>query len=300
MSQVAGLSYVVQVPTILHSLLKTKKSESVCSLFARYLDTFVYERYWRTTDVFDPETDGFKTLQLAKSMHRHIGKVMNASAEKHSTTTSIAPNVWVSQYDMVVTQLATYGVLLMYPQSCGLYHVTKEELYDIAYGWRVISYFLGIDDRFSLWADSLEKTQQLCHLVFDETYRPILESHDRNSVGAEMTDTIFESMTSVLGPFNAQILNKYWFHIFGIKSEVPLETWFDTFLYNFVLTTFGGVLKWKLAYKFMNWFIVREFVRKSQPEAIRKRIEELKVEEKNVKIRHVFDENVFELNKKTN
>ncbi|XP_037025661.1 uncharacterized protein LOC119067029 [Bradysia coprophila] len=299
-SGLVGLSYLVQLPTILPPLLYTKKSESVCALFTRYLDTILYVRHWQTTDIFDPETDGYKSLQSVRSFHRHINKVMNASAEKHSTPTSVAPNVWVSQYDMVVTQWAFYGLMLMYPKSCGLYHVTNEELYEIVYCWRVISYFLGIDDRFSLWADNFEKTQQLCHLVFDEVYRPILDNQDPNSYGAKMADDIFTSMSSVLGPFTAQVANKYWFRILGINREVPLKTWFETFLYNLVLITYSGAFKFNVVYKMMNWFVEYDIVRKTNPESKRKKVAELKEKEENMEVRYVFHENVFELNKKTN
>lgn len=158
-SGLVGLSFLVQVPTILPPLLFTKKSENVCALFTRYLDTLLHVRHWHTTDIFDPLTAGYKSLVSVRSMHRHISKVMNTTAGEHSNPSKIAPNVWVSQYDMVVTQWAFYGLQLMYPSACGLYHVTDNELYEIVYCWRVISYFIGIDDRFSLWAENLDKTQ---------------------------------------------------------------------------------------------------------------------------------------------
>lgn len=291
-----GLSYLVQLPTILPPLLYTKKSENVCALFTRYLDTILHVRHWHTTDIFDPTTEGYKSLASVRSMHRHINKVMNVTAEKHSTPTTVAPNVWVSQYDMVITQWAFYGLMLMYPKACGLYHITDDELYEIVYCWRVISYFIGIDDKFSLWADNLEKTQQLCHLVFDEVYRPVLANQNRESVGSKMADDIFTSMSSVLGPFSAQVANKYWFHILGIKTEVKLKTYFETFLYNLVLVTYGVAFRCNVIYKMMNWFVEWDIVRKTKPESKRKTLEKLREKEENMENRFVFDENVFEKN----
>lgn len=292
-SGLVGLSYLVQLPTILPPLLYTKKSENVCSLYSRYLDTVRHVRHWSTTDIFDPDTEGYKSLASVTSMHRHINNAMNAKAEQHTTPTKITPNVWVSQYDMVVTQWAFFGLMMMHPKACGLYHVSNDELYEVVYCWRVIAYFLGIDDRFSLWADNFEKTQQLCHLIFDEVYRPILENHEEGSVGSKMADDIFVSMASVLGPFTAQVANKYWFHVLGIKKDVRLRTWFESFLYNLLLATFGGVLKINIVYSMFNWFVEYDLVKKLKSETKRQTMEKLKEKAENTEIRYFFDDNVF-------
>lgn len=292
-SSLVGLSYVVQLPSILPPLLFTKKSENVCALFSRYLDTILHVRHWHTTDIFDSETDGYKSLASVRSMHRHINNVMNTTAEKYAKPTKVAPNVWVSQYDMVVTQWAFYGLMLMHPKSCGLYHITDDELYDVVYCWRVISYFLGVDDRFSLWAENLEKTQQLCHLIYDEVYRPILESQDEETVGKKMAEDIFTSIAPVLGPFTASVANKYWFGILGIKKKVALGTWFETFLYNLLLLTYKGMLKSQWVYSMFNWFMEWDILRKAKPEAKRRTAEKLKENAENTEIRFVFDEAVF-------
>lgn len=284
---------MVQLPTILPPLLYTKKSENVCALFSRYLDTVLHVRQWHTTDIFDPETEGYKSLASVRSMHRHINKVMNVTAEKYAKPTKITPNVWVSQYDMVVTQWAFYGLMIMYPKACGLYHVTDDELYEVVYCWRVISYFIGIDDRFSLWADNFEKTQQLCHLIFDEVYHPILENQNRESVGSKMAEDIFTSMSSVLGPFTADVANKYWFQVLGVKTEVILGTWSDTFLHKLLLLTYGGILKFKWIYSMFNWFVEYDILKKMKPEVKRQVTQKLKEKEENIQVRYVFDEDVF-------
>lgn len=288
-----GLSYLVQLPTILPPLLFTKKSENVCALFSRYLDTVLHVRHWHTTDIFDPQSEGFKSLAAVRSMHRHINKVMNATADKYSNPTKITPNVWVSQYDMVITQWAFYGLMIMHPKACGLYHVTDDELYEVIYCWRVISYFIGIDDKYSLWAENLEKTRQLCHLVFDEVYRPILENQNLESVGSKMAVDIFTSMASVLGPFTAEVANKYWFQLLGIKTEVRLRTWFETFLYNLLLITYSGAFRLNFIYSMFNWFVEYDILKKVKPEVKQKTAQKLKEKEENTEIRYVFDEDVF-------
>lgn len=287
------MSYLVQIPSILHPLLYTKKSENVCALFTRYLDTLLHVRNWHTTDIFDPETVGYKSLVAVRSMHRHINKVMNTIAEEHSTPPKISPNVWVSQYDMVITQWAFYGLQMMYPKACGLHHVTDDEIYEIIYCWRVISYFIGIDDRFSLWAENLNKTQQLCQLLFDEVYRPILGNQDKTSIGSKMADDIFASMAPVLGPFTSQVANKYWFEILGIKTDVVLGTWSETFTYNFLKLSYGGVLKLRPIYSMLNWYLESNIVKQATPERKRQNADKLKEKEENTEIRYVFSDNVL-------
>lgn len=292
-SAIVGLSYLVQLPTILPPLLYTKKSESVCALFSRYLDTLKYVKQWNETDIFDPESDGYKGLVAVRSMHRHINKVMNATAGVHSMPSSVAPNVWVSQYDMVITQWAFYGLLLMFPEDCALYHVTEEEIYEIVYSWRVISHFIGIDDRFSLWCENLDKTQQLCHLIFDEVYRPVLEKDDRESVGSKMAEDIFTSMTPLLGPYTGQVANKYWYKRLGIEKELPLKTWQETLFYNFLLIMYGCLLKFNFIYKTLNWFMKWNIDRQIGPEAKKKAENKLKLNEEYTEIRYTFDDEVF-------
>lgn len=293
MSSLVGLSYLVQVPTILPPLLFTKKSQSVCALFTRYLDTLLHVRHWQTSDIFDPESIGYKSLVSVRSMHRHINKVMNVSAKEHSNPPKITPAVWVSQYDMVVTQWAFYGLQMMHPKACGLYHITDDELYEIIYCWRVISYFIGIDDRFSLWAENLEKTQQLCNLMFEEVYRPVLENQDRSSVGSRMADDIFDSMAPVLGSFTSQVANKYWFEILGIKTEVVLATWYETYVYNLLKFAFQGLLKFNFVYSVLNWYLERNLEKQKTPEKRQENEEKLKEKPENSEVRYVFDDNVF-------
>lgn len=129
--------------------------------------------------------------------------------------------------------------------------------------------------------------------MFDEVYRPILENQDRTSVGSKMANDIFASLSSINGPFTAQVANKYWFEVLGIKTEVALETWSETFLYNLLKVAYGGVFKLKFLHSLTNWYMEWNIEKQAKPEKKQQIAEKLKEQPENMEIRYVFDDNVF-------
>lgn len=101
MSHLCGLVLVLQLPRGLAPLLATGNHDDVSRLFKRYLSTQQRVRSWYEEDPFDPETSAYKNLRTVRAMHQHVHRLMNG---KTGRDVGSSRNVWVSQYDMALTQ----------------------------------------------------------------------------------------------------------------------------------------------------------------------------------------------------
>lgn len=119
MASIPGLSWLVQVPNILAPLLFTGKSQSVCALFNRYLDTVIYVSSWFDTDIFDPTSEGHKTLAIVRNLHKHANKAVNAAHKDKNANHPHDGRVWVNQYDMAITQWAFIALEMLHPKVSG-------------------------------------------------------------------------------------------------------------------------------------------------------------------------------------
>lgn len=159
---------VLQLPDGLAPLLATGNSKNVPRLFRRYLSTMLHVKNWYETDVFDPQSKGYRSASAVRSMHRRIGEIMNTKFSKKIGQDKI----WANQHDMALTQWAFIGLVILYPKQCGLHPATKDELEDLNYFWRVIGHVMGIEDRFNLCDGNYDETYALHKLVLDKDYSP--------------------------------------------------------------------------------------------------------------------------------
>ncbi|KAI1289165.1 hypothetical protein HDE_08281 [Halotydeus destructor] len=254
-SHLCGLMFVVQLPHGLAPLLYTKKSGSVCSLFTRYIDTIIHVKRWYDSDLFDPSTEGYKSIRQVRSMHKHVASVMNAMPSNNNNgqnTESSDGRVWVSQFDMMVTQWAFIGLVLQHPEKCGLHRATQEDFAAIIYVWRVISYLIGIKDEYSMCLDSVEDTIKLSSLVYQEVYHPVLSAEVPPAPqGYEMARDIIKSLKPLLGNLQSEIFLKHWYEHLGVRQLVPLTSWWNVVTYysmqfhmNVVYYYFTSFYRW--------------------------------------------------------
>lgn len=257
-----GLIFVVQLPFGLAPLLYTQKSKSVCSLFTRYIDTVHHVRRWYEEDLFDDTSAGSKSLRQVREMHKHIAVCLNSRNGNNNIPMGQASNrIWVSQYDMVVTQWAFIGLIVMYPEKCGLHNSTEKEISAIIYAWRVIGYLIGIEDEFNLCSGNLKDTRQMCDIIFNEVYRPVLAAkYPPEPQGKEMALDIVKSMEPVLGKISGEVFHKYWFEFLGIK-EVPLNNLRDWFSYFLMVLYNDYVFCIRPIYTFFGWLMYKSMTK---------------------------------------
>ncbi|XP_052121681.1 uncharacterized protein LOC113202178 [Frankliniella occidentalis] len=106
----------------------------------------------------------FSGCPISAAVRRDLGRRVSAACpgedtdgigEKHRGPPR---GVWMSQYDMSLTQWAFIGPVLQFPEQYGIGNATREELDGFVHLWEVFGYALGIDDRFNFCQGGLEAT----------------------------------------------------------------------------------------------------------------------------------------------
>lgn len=123
-------------------------------------------------------------------MHKNVNKMMNQKISVFEFAKKVLkeqdPNideatieqyvrhkdrVWVSMFDMAVVQWGVLGCAILEPRGGGFHGLTKQQMEDILYMWKVLSYKLAITGKFSIFEDvRYEKVYALCKLILEQEY----------------------------------------------------------------------------------------------------------------------------------
>ena len=179
-------------------------------------------------------------------MHNSIAKYMN---ENVKTSENI---LWLSQYQMGLTQWAFIGPLIMFPQKCGFYSKNLEALEHIHYMWKIIGYLNGIEDRFNICFGTLEETQALFKLIWEKTFKPNILSNLPPSIGFEMVKGIGETIKVNSLIYSRSAFLKYWYQVFEIPVENKLKGYKAKLKYKLIKFTFENICKFDSTRHFMN------------------------------------------------
>uniref|UniRef100_A0A6G1S9E9 Uncharacterized protein n=1 Tax=Aceria tosichella TaxID=561515 RepID=A0A6G1S9E9_9ACAR len=268
MSSGVGLLLLAQLKEILIPLLKTGRSRTVVDLYTRYSATIKYIKRCYETNIFDSTSDGWRYINIVRSMHQRTHSLMNSpecreELRKPDSEYVGDEYVWVNQYDMALTQFAFIGLFLLRPDKCGAYHVSELDMSNIVYYWRLLSYQLGIEDRFNLFVYSHDMSKQirLLELILDEFKQKLVTPRDET--GLAMARGIMLALEDLVTETTFNILEHHWFEVVSLTGNDKLapydgmgERWK---LFRFRLI-FGYLVKSELALKWVN----RMYKRKSE------------------------------------
>lgn len=225
LASTTGLISLVQIESILVPLLKTGRSRTVANLLDRYIDTALYIRKCYETDFYKNSSKGWESILLVRSMHQRVHKLMMAVERPAKIGFNSESDVlWVNQYDMVLTQFAFIGLFLLKPAKCGAYHATTEELSNVAYYWRLISYYFGIEEQFNLFSycDDLDKQLEYTKLVLDH-YNDLLSENQRKVVGTRMAEGIMLAFEDFNTESSFNILDHWWAKTISLSGRKRLK-----------------------------------------------------------------------------
>lgn len=166
--------------------------------------------------------------------------------------------VWVSQYEMALTQWAFIGVLMLYPKACASHGLTESDLNLLNYFWRVIGFLMGIEEQFNLASGSLEECRALYKIVLDREYRPVLSQTPHPApVGFEMAKGIVKALRPINPSLRWQTYLHYFYTVLEIPVEIPMKRWHKIryammkFMINYTLRVrflyafFNSILRWR-------------------------------------------------------
>ncbi|XP_018403425.1 PREDICTED: uncharacterized protein LOC108780274 [Cyphomyrmex costatus] len=154
-ASVLGLVLVFAVESILKVLLYTKRSNTTCSAFKRYIETILHIDNLYTYDSSDTDSKWYKSINTIRWHH-----TMSTRMTKKAGIGEIY------QRDMVLTQYAFLGYVFMVPRNLGL-KTTPEEDEAFNHFWRVNGYMLGITDKLNLCRKNAIETTELCFKIKD-------------------------------------------------------------------------------------------------------------------------------------
>lgn len=183
-------------------LILTGKSSTPYTAFKRYTSTGLRIRNWYTDNPWEKGTKAYNDIQTVKKMHAAVRKrLMKSDFETIDAATKIenpfcpsrdillkdfnetCPPEFVgqtpfmlirnpelnfikpkglNQADMALTQFGFCGLIILYPEYFGVFHVTDDDMEAFCHTWRGIGYLLGIDDEFNFCRGSLNEVRQRC------------------------------------------------------------------------------------------------------------------------------------------
>lgn len=267
----AGLLILLQIESILVPLLKTGKSRTVPGLFDRYLATIKYIRKCYETNFYDQTSEGWRYINMVRGMHKSIHRLM-----KEDSRLPEHQSVWVNQHDMALTQFAFVGLFILKPIKCGAYHVSRQDLADVTYYWRLLSYYFGIEERFNIFVYHEELDQQFKYMSLMLDHIKGLICARETKIGVEMAKGVVLAFENFTPESTFNILDHWWspdISLSGCKSLEPysLTERFKVILFLFY---FKVLFRSKLAMALMNWLYKKKldkFVASS--DKYRKRLE---------------------------
>lgn len=181
------------MPTLLVPVFATPTHSTVEKLFKRYLDTFVHLKKWYESDIFDKKSEGHKSIKKVNLLHKKVFRDVNPSDS--------TDKLFMTQFDMVVTQWSSVAPIILFPKQYGLHHVTDDDLMAVAHHWRAIGHTLGIVDKFNCCAGSLAEAQYFCKLILEHDVLPNVRKDDPESspLGLKMASSLAQAMNCLTG-----------------------------------------------------------------------------------------------------
>lgn len=206
LSSSTGLILLLQLESIVIPLLRTGRSRTVVDLYDRYVATVRYIRNCYESKFYEQDSLGWRNIVLVRSFHTRVHELMKKD-QKYKREGS---EIWVNQYDMSMTQFAFIGLLFTNPIKCGAYHITTEELMDVTYFWRLLSYYFGIEDRFNLFVYHDTPALQIDYMKLILSYTNDLLASSRMPVGTRMAEGFMLAFEDFTTESTFNILDHWW------------------------------------------------------------------------------------------
>ena len=217
-------------------------------------------------DFTSPQGTGFKSLLAVRKMHTNVADQMNRRVPREQG------HLWLSQYDMVIAQFATFALFIIAPSKYGVHGEERQQLVTSAAIdlWRVIARGLGVKDEYNLCTGTHEEAVQLAHVIFKQVYLPLLQSGGCRT-GVRMSyDMVksFETIMIVKHSYDPMLLSlcetfnvpeKHWPKLTSLRDKIIYQvlkyffslrsSFFLTYLSSFAWKVFARLERRRLQYR---------------------------------------------------
>ncbi|XP_025017900.1 uncharacterized protein LOC107368433 [Tetranychus urticae] len=225
-SHLSGLSMVVHIPSILATLLATGKSRTLGDIFTRYLGTLSHVITWYEGDIWNQNDAAHKSLITVRRMHSNVASRMNpprSGKNYHSNDHySNDRQIYLSQYDMALTQFGFIGLIILHPKQVG-FPENSQDLVGLIHFWRCVGYLLGLDDRFNILDESdLPGTRALCGRLLESEFKPAINRYPTNQA-SQMSTAIIQAIKAIIPILSTRGFTKYLYKMTTLEAPVSLD-----------------------------------------------------------------------------
>ncbi|KAK8730824.1 hypothetical protein OTU49_007951 [Cherax quadricarinatus] len=214
-SDLLALLMMFSMSRILKPLIYTERSDTILRALRRYVSTILHIITWYSGDVWDPNDRAHKDIMTVRSIHSNSARIFNSSTHYEKVTAIDVKNmghhepmcplnptirediepqvgpalplenpnnpiVYISQWDMLLTQYSFLGVMVAHPSKMGAWWASEEDLAGLIHFWRGIGFLLGIEDKYNFCRGTVKETQALCDEIEELIIKPRIAKADWN------------------------------------------------------------------------------------------------------------------------
>lgn len=170
-----GMFVITFFKSIRQTLTLTGKSSTVSRSFRRILGTATDLAEWYDGEIWNPSNDpGYKSIIKVRKIHKFVANQLNTL---HGRVDGKDP-LFISQYDMMLTQFALMGFLVLIPEKFGV--CNDEDSVAILHFWRFVGYLLGMEEEYNLLSRPYPEVVSLCEDIAQFELKPAFEGMDDN------------------------------------------------------------------------------------------------------------------------
>lgn len=244
-AHLVGLAMVVTRNSILDPLVYTGHSNSLASLYRRYLSTLRHVKSWYEGDIWKPGDPAHTSISKVRQMHRHV------AGQLEGRTCPVTNARYLSQLDMAITQFAFMGLSVLYPRQLGLF-LAERDLECVIHFWRTVGYKLGIADCYNLCSGNYEETFQICFEMQETLIKPALVNPSPQ--GATMSKNIICAVRVLVIFLSYEGMMAFWARQIGLNFNATLSL-YDWWSYSLIWFTFNVLLRYNYWRGMFNWLL---------------------------------------------
>jgi len=185
-SMLTGLLTLMYIETIAAVLYVTNKSNSSILSFSRYLSTLNHTISW-----YKDFPKLIQSTAKVRQLHRQ------ASLMKSFT-----------QYEMVVTQWAFVGPVLLWPDKLGISERESDQE-GLVYVMYLVGRELGICEEFNMCRGDLARVKQYSQAILDQEIKPAFCDNSASATCRDLSDHLLNGI-HILNPFINPLSFKSW------------------------------------------------------------------------------------------
>ena len=136
---------------------------------------------------------------------------------------------------MALVNWSFVSTLFLEPESCGLHDISKEELLEVAYMWKVLDHKIGIDEEFSIVKDlDFDLIYATSKLIFEQELLPYCENAS-SPVGIKMGKAASFGFERMISYMRWSSFISYWYKVLNINAHKLNNSKLEGDKYEFIL-----------------------------------------------------------------